>query len=226
TKAQTSFAAVVINRQSDLPKDMTRHYEQEAMRWLEVAVKEDDPAAMAALGMVYAEGGLGIEPDLDKAKGLLERAAGLDNTTAKTGLGYLYASGRFGDGNVDQAVPWFEAAAEQNDASAMVSLGALYSKGHGVPKDAGRAIGLYESACAADAGFEDLVAKSVQQMTPYETILGIQTLLTSKGYKPGPSDGIFGRRTADAARLFAKDNRLVVDDSDRPALLLDIMNCK
>lgn len=43
------------------------------------------------------------------------------------------------------------------------------------------------------------------------TVLEIQKILVSLGYRPGPIDGIWGRRTAGAVRDFQAANGLVVD---------------
>ena len=49
-----------------------------------------------------------------------------------------------------------------------------------------------------------------------------QASLTRLGYDPGPVDGVFGQRTADAISQFQVYNRLPVDGRPSPALL-DLM---
>ena len=46
---------------------------------------------------------------------------------------------------------------------------------------------------------------------PNKTVKSIQTKLASLGYKPGPADGILGRKTKDAIKAFQRDQGLAVN---------------
>lgn len=50
-------------------------------------------------------------------------------------------------------------------------------------------------------------------------VFGIQESLTRLGYDPGPVDGVYGYRTAEAIREFQYDNRLPPDGRPSPQLL-------
>jgi hypothetical protein len=50
-------------------------------------------------------------------------------------------------------------------------------------------------------------------------VYSIQASLTRLGYDPGPVDGVYGARTADAISQFQYSNRLPVDGQPSPQLL-------
>ncbi len=52
-----------------------------------------------------------------------------------------------------------------------------------------------------------------------ELVYNIQTSLTRLGYDPGPPDGVYGERTADAISQYQHANRLPVDGRASPQLL-------
>jgi hypothetical protein len=52
-----------------------------------------------------------------------------------------------------------------------------------------------------------------------DLVFNIQESLTRLGYDPGPPDGVFGYRTAEAIREFQYDNRLPPDGRPSPQLL-------
>ncbi len=45
----------------------------------------------------------------------------------------------------------------------------------------------------------------------YSNVSSIQSSLASKGYSPGPSDGVAGKRTRSAIRAYQRDNGLLVN---------------
>ncbi len=55
--------------------------------------------------------------------------------------------------------------------------------------------------------------------TSYSLTKQAQAFLAKRGYKPGPADGIMGKRTRRALEQFQKDERLVVDGKVSPGLI-------
>jgi peptidoglycan hydrolase-like protein with peptidoglycan-binding domain len=47
----------------------------------------------------------------------------------------------------------------------------------------------------------------------------LQTLLTDRGYRPGPSDGVFGNQTRTAVKAFQSDKGLAADGIAGPATM-------
>src|SRR5207249_6564781 len=79
---------------------------------LEVAVDQDDLAALNALAVRY-EHAEGVPKDLDKAKTLYCRAAKQGSADAQFNLGWIYANGRGVPRDDGIAAALFEMAAEQ-----------------------------------------------------------------------------------------------------------------
>ena len=58
----------------------------------------------------------------------------------------------------------------------------------------------------------------------YSTVSEIQTRLAAKGYKPGPADGMPGKRTRSAIRAYQKDHGLLIDGQASRQLASHIRN--
>jgi len=58
-----------------------------------------------------------------------------------------------------------------------------------------------------------------QQSARNTTVMEVQKGLTSRGYYPGPVDGINGEQTRNAIVQYQKDHGLVVDGQATPSLL-------
>jgi peptidoglycan hydrolase-like protein with peptidoglycan-binding domain len=59
--------------------------------------------------------------------------------------------------------------------------------------------------------FQSLNAAELQTGSSGAEVMQIQTLLTQRGYSPGPIDGIFGEQTKTAVQRFQSDRGLVID---------------
>ena len=153
-------------------------------------------------------------------------------------LGMWYMIGSFAPKDPTKAVHWFNKAADQGDRSAMFFLGTLYAKGQGVPRDYNKALGWFQMARAK--GFpvkpEHLTLEGIAAYgekftgtpkieknpvikTRPATVRNVQDGLTQLGYKPGPVDGMMGKRTANAIRAFQRDVDMPVDGKVSDALM-------
>ncbi len=77
------------------------------------------------LGLLYCQGGAGIEKDVAKAKALLTQSAHEGHARAMVNLGIFYEKGWGGEVDIAQARHWFEKAALQQDAVAIQRLARL-----------------------------------------------------------------------------------------------------
>src|SRR4029077_517879 len=104
-------------------------------------------------------------------------------------------------------------------------IGGVVGGGRGVGTGAaiGAGVGLVTGAAEADAN-----ARAFYNSQYYgapsppggsELVYSIQTSLTRLGYDPGPPDGLYGQRTADAISQYQHANRLPVDGRPSPQLL-------
>jgi hypothetical protein len=114
-----------------LAKQDEESYEK-AFKLFKKAAKQDNPIAMADLGIMYKYG-RGCDLNFNKARKWFEKGAALGNDKATYSLGYLYLKG-FGDidQNYEMAVKWFE---KSNYPMAKYWLGVSYYYGYGVEKD-------------------------------------------------------------------------------------------
>ena len=58
----------------------------------------------------------------------------------------------------------------------------------------------------------------------YSTVTQVQSSLAAKGYNPGPTDGMAGKRTRSAIRAYQKDHGLLVDGQASNQLVSHIKN--
>jgi len=68
-----------------------------------------------------------------------------------------------------------------------------------------------------------VVAPPMSTLQSDPVVRQIQGVLRERGYKPGPLDGVLGKKTREALRRFQKDHRLSVTgevDTDTKAILL------
>jgi peptidoglycan hydrolase-like protein with peptidoglycan-binding domain len=148
------------------------------------------------------------------------KAADQGSAAAQNHLGLMYDNGRGVPQDDAEAVKWYRKAADQGDARAQNNLGTMYETGRGVPKDRTRALRHYRAAAA-------LGSKPAQQNlsrldAQLFDVAGVQRLLASLGYDPGPVDGAMGRRTRDAIAAFQRDHSLTGPAEPSAGLIVEL----
>jgi peptidoglycan hydrolase-like protein with peptidoglycan-binding domain len=104
-------------------------------------------------------------------------------------------------------------------------IGGIVGGGRGAGTGAaiGAGVGLVTGAAEADANARAYYESQYYGAPPppggSELVYNIQTSLTRLGYDPGPADGLYGERTADAISQYQHANRLPVDGRPSPQLL-------
>ena len=91
--------------------------------------------AQFGLGVIYEEGGVGIEPDLDKAAAWYREAAEQGLADAQFNLGNLYRTGRGVAKDPRRAVVWYLKAAMQGMPTAQFNLALSYDTGVGAAQN-------------------------------------------------------------------------------------------
>lgn len=91
--------------------------------------RNNDPDAMAALGLYYTS------DDLTSAHTWFSKAADLGQPVAMDYLGVMYSRGDVVDQNNATALQWYQKAANTGSAAAMDQLGLIYQQGKITPKD-------------------------------------------------------------------------------------------
>ncbi len=100
-----------------------------AVDWYAQAAEKNNLGAQYSLAEIYLDGALG-EPDTDRGRYWLLKAAGQGKPEAEHRLGLLAAAEKPPDWT--EAAEWFRKAADQGYADSQYNLGVLYAEGRGV----------------------------------------------------------------------------------------------
>jgi TPR repeat protein len=103
----------------------------EAIRYLNMAIKQGCPNAKCDLAIMYAQG-KGVAQSLEKAAELFALAANQGHVRAQYNLGIFYRDGKGVAQSYEKSIELFTLAAKQDNADAQVSLGNAYYQGQGV----------------------------------------------------------------------------------------------
>jgi TPR repeat protein len=116
--------------------------EDEAMQWLNLAVRQGHPDAIRLLAHRHAVG-RGVAQNYDAAAFLFDRAARLSDPISMTASGFLRAAGRGVRQDWTVAIRWWQYAEAKAPLSARF-LGDAYACGAGVAEDHERALAFYK----------------------------------------------------------------------------------
>ena len=111
-------------------KGVPQSYE-EAIDYLNMAVKQGDPNAMYALACMYAQG-QGVAKSLKKTTELYALAANQGHATSQHNLGVCYRGGTGVEQSHGKSFKLYRLAANQGYGDAQFNLGACYYAGEGV----------------------------------------------------------------------------------------------
>jgi uncharacterized caspase-like protein len=178
-----------------LDRQSTDYAPEEAQALLEKAVASGDPEAKYRLAKVL-EGGLGVDPDPDRALALYQEAAEAKIPAALNDMGYFQFTGELGlTQDRDKALALFREAAAQGHTEAMFNVASFAANGL-VPdlgaKDAADL--LYRSLRGGSELALDGLLNNADKF-PQETWAALQTILAEKGLYDGAVDGSFGPGT-------------------------------
>jgi TPR repeat protein len=183
-----------------------------------------------------------IDPDVckDKAEQFqwMRTSAEQDYTPAQRVLGHWYLLGYGVEKNGVKAKQWLTTAANKEDDIAMYLLGRMYATGEGVEKNYNEALKWFRLAKANGYPLpaEFLHIDNLAKLKPYKTrqsvkktikspediIKEVQSGLAALGYKPGPADGVMGKKTQRAIKTFQQKVGIPVDGKISQELLLRI----
>ncbi len=128
----------------------------EAVRWLELAAKQELAPAQFRLGGFY-EKGIAVKKDLAVARDLYAAAAAKGNGKAMHNLAVLYAEGINGPADYRTAAQWFRKAADRGVTDSQYNLAILYARGIGVEQNYAESYKWF--ALAASKGDSDAAKK-------------------------------------------------------------------
>ena len=183
-----------------------------------VSAGERDPDADDASGMSASKAReLAIAGDLDQFKQAIpgnNKLAEMMYNKVRSGLGIVNTEPVMAEGSIGSAIN-FPGYNDKEDKKKNKNK----EKKKGIVDKIKSAVGLGESemdkaTLAYLQGIDtssSLWKKSKKGKIQSDEIENMQFVLKSLGYNPGPIDGWFGNKTADAVRQFQKDNDLTVD---------------
>lgn len=184
----------------------SRKNKSEAIMWLQKSVHGGFAPAQVSMGLRY-QFGSGVLKDLPKAYNLFLRAAKADNPEGQYFLAFLIATGKGTAKNSKKALKWYRIAK---------------SNGFPVPSSLLSQAGVVSMGKKGWIGTEESKKSITQESKENILVRQIQSNLTKLGYKSGPADGLMGKKTATAIRLFQKKNGLVIDGKASDVLLIKI----
>jgi TPR repeat protein len=120
---------------------------QRAIPVLEMAVKNDNPAAAIVLGLMY-EFGNGIPQNFQRAMELYAIASSGGVDTANFNIGEMYFQGRGVSVDYQRALQWFRQGAALGHPLAQFRLAIMHQDGLGVPQNTANALVWYNIAIA------------------------------------------------------------------------------
>ena len=121
----------------------------QAVKYMQLAVAQDDPLALQLLGEQYMTGGTAFPRDVVKGWTLLRRAAARGNGRAGFIVGISLLQGSNGLVKSDsEGARYMRKAAEDGDVVAMVAHAQVLHEGTAVPKDLKEAARWYRKAAA------------------------------------------------------------------------------
>ncbi len=124
-----------------------RGQDREALKSLQHAADAGSSEANHRLGIVFAEGRLGLVRNDTRAAELFEKAASAGHHRAEINLGILYMRGQGVPRDLVQARAWLEKAAANDEPNALYALGRAMEQSDGpVMADSVRAADLYRGA--------------------------------------------------------------------------------
>jgi len=119
-----------------------------AAKAVKEAAENGDVKAQLVLGLMHAQGGMGVRHSYKDAAKWWKAASEQGSARATYFLGELYVMGKGVDEDPDMALKLFRKAADKNDAKAQTAMGRLALDGVGMPKNVKQAVEWFNKAVA------------------------------------------------------------------------------
>jgi TPR repeat protein len=189
-----------------------------ALLELRPLAERGDATAQSNLGFMY-RAGKGVSQDYLEAAKWYRLAASQGFAPAQFNLGVMYAKGAGVPKDNVEAYAWWTLAAAQGNKIAARNRDLVRNRmtQQQFAKAAVRATELASGALIK----QQLSERAKPEATPINLVRGTQAALASKGYKPGPSDGVMGRKTRVAISAFQRS--IGLPETGRPSAELLIL---
>lgn len=167
-----------------------------AMVWLKKAVAGGCPRAKTMYGLYHMNGAHGLPQDQARGLELLAQAVDAGDGLAASSLGAFYSTGQGAPLDLNMAAYWYSRARDL---------------GYPIPVELTTSQGLASLDKPAKPAHTGPIGKA--------QVAEAQQLLARLGYDPGPVDGLYGKRTANAIMAFQRDKGVNADGKLTPQML-------
>ena len=177
----------------------------EAVKWFRKAADQGSADAQFGLGFKYKYG-RGVLRNYAEAVNWYRKAADQGDADAQYNLGLMYANGQGVPQDYQEAHLWFSLSAAQGDEVAQKGRNrvAQFLSPAQLTRVQQRASQWRANALSPTATTQ----KNPSSPSQKTLIRDAQLLLAQLGYKPGPSDGVMGRKTRNAIEAYQRDEGL------------------
>ena len=209
--------AILYERGRGVARDL-----QHAVRLYQDAAHQGYASAQHNLATLYATGS-GVAQNYDEAAKWFTRAAEGGNPQSLYSLGLMYEHGLGVERDMAQAREHYQRAADGGSADARSKLAALGDPPEPKPQPSDTAEAVRTAAAAEPAaGPPETVAPGSDQLLDRRQTVELQRLLSRLDFAAGAPDGVVGRRTVAAIKLYQEFAGLPVDGKSTRGLLEDV----
>ena len=194
---------------------------KKAFFWYQSAAEHDYARAQHNLATMYATGA-GVPQNYDEAARWFARAADAGITESLYSLGLMYEHGLGVARDTAKARGYYQRAAAAGSADARSKLAALGGAGQASDAASMAAAARLAGTVAPGAGGGSARLPGPDRVLDRRETAELQRLLARLDFAPGSADGVAGRRTVAAIKLYQEFAGLTVDGKATHGLLDDV----
>ena len=205
-----------------------------AASWYKKAADQGNALAMHNLAVINAMGVLEGGADMKTASSWFKKAADYGVKDSQVNLGIVYAKALGVEADLGQAYKWFAIAAKAGDKDASAKRDTVAKQLRPDQLEVARGEVELWRPKALDKNVNSVeippewttVANVTASLTSAQMIQKTQDILTKLGFEPGPADGMMGKRTVNAIKLFQSRAGIAVTGKVSPNLLNALENAQ
>ena len=205
-----------------------------AASWYKMAADQGNALAMHNLAVINAMGVLDGGADMKTASNWFRKAADYGVKDSQVNLGIVYAKALGVEADLGEAYKWFAIAAKAGDKDASAKRDTVAKQLRPDQLEAARGEVELWRPKTLDKNINSVeippewttVENVTASLTSAQMILKTQSILTNLGFDPGPADGMMGKRTVSAIKLFQSRAGIAVTGKVSPDLLNALENSR
>ena len=205
-----------------------------AANWYKMAADQGNALAMHNLAVINAMGVLDGGADMEIASNWFRKAADYGVKDSQVNLGIVYAKALGVEADLGEAYKWFAIAAKAGDKDASAKRDTVAKQLRPDQLEVARGEVELWRPKALDKNVNSVeippewttVANVTASLSSAQMIQKTQGILTNLGFDPGPADGLMGKRTVNAIKLFQSRAGIAVTGKVSPDLLNALENAQ